>query len=445
MTYRLIRTAALAAIVACCLSAQQPATKAQQRAANPDAQRPPTTTDEAKVPAYTLPDPLVLANGQRVTDAAAWRKQRRPEILALFEKYVYGRSPGRPPRLIFEPVSIDKQALGGRAVRKQVTIFFSGDKTGSKMDLLLYLPTRVRRPVPVFLGLNFAGNHSVHSDPGINLPEVWVRDRNAPGGMAKVRAEEKTRASQADRWQVEKVLAAGFGLATAYYFDIDPDFDDGFQNGIQPLFYKPGQSRPAADEWGAIGAWAWGLSRAMDYLEKDRDVDARRVALTGHSRLGKAALWAAAQDPRFALVISNESGEGGAALSRRMFGENVKNLNTSFPHWFCANYREFNDRVNELPVDQHMLLALIAPRPLYVASAAEDLWSDPKGEFLAAYNAGPVYHLLGKKGIESDQMPDVHQPVGETVRYHIRAGKHDVTAYDWEQYLAFARKQFNMR
>ncbi len=414
------------------------------------AQRPAPNYDEAKVPAYTLPDPLVLASGQRVRDAATWNNKRRPEILELFRKYVYGRTPGKPEsgkpeRMSFETTSIDKQALGGTAVRKQVTIFFSGDKKGPKMDLLLYLPARAKGRVPLFLGLNFNGNLTVSADAGIQLGEVWRRDRNAPGGLAKVQATENMRGTSASQWQVEKILAHGFGLATACYHDIDPDFDDGFQNGVQPLFYKPGQTRPAADEWGSIGAWAWGLSRALDYLETDKDVDARRVAVMGHSRLGKTALWAAAQDARFALAISNESGEGGAAISRRMYGENVKDLNTSFPHWFCANYREFNDRVNDLPVDQHMLLALIAPRPLYVASAEEDRWSDPKGEFLSGVHATPVYHLFGKKGIESDQMPGLQQPVGETVRYHIRAGQHDVTAYDWDQYLAFAEKFLKAR
>lgn len=404
------------------------------------AQQPAPNYDEAKVPAYTLPDPLVLVNGQRVRDATAWNNKRRPEILELFRKYVYGRSPDQPERMSFEITSVDKQALGGTAVRKQVTIFFSGDKNGPRMDLLLYLPAKVKGRIPVFLGLNFNGNPTVSADPGIRLGEVWRRDRNAPGGLAKVQATENMRGISASQWQVEKILAHGFGLATACYHDIDPDFDDGFQNGVQPLFYKPGQTRPAADEWGAIGAWAWGLGRALDYLETDKDVDARRVAVMGHSRLGKTALWAAAQDTRFALAISNESGEGGAAISRRIYGENVKDLNRAFPHWFCANYREFNDRVNELPIDQHMLLALIAPRPVYVASAVEDQWSDPKGEFLSGVYATPVYHLFGKKGIETDQMPALHEPVGETVRYHIRAGKHDVTAYDWDQYLAFAEK-----
>jgi hypothetical protein len=400
------------------------------------AQRPNTNYDEAKVPQYTLPDPLTMRSGRRVRDAETWYKQRRPEVLRLFETEMFGRGAGRPPGMTFELAGIDRQALGGRAIRKQVTVDFFGKKDAPRMTILLYLPAGAKKPVPLVLGLNVPGNQAVHSDPGIKLGEVWVRDQ-ALKTMVKRPAVEKSRGAAAGQWQVEKILARGFGLATIYYCEIEPDFNGGLQHGVRPFFYKPGRTSPAADEWGSIGAWAWGLSRALDYLETDKDVDARRVAVMGHSRLGKTALWAGASDTRFALVISNDSGEGGAALSRRMFGETVKDLNTSFPFWFCENYKKYSEHESDLPWDQHMLLALIAPRPVYVASAQEDLWADPKGEFLSAVAAGPVYRLLGKQDLGAGRMPGIHQPIMHTLGYHIRAGKHDVTAYDWDQYLDF--------
>ncbi len=398
--------------------------------------------DESKVPPYTLPDPLTLANGEKVTDARSWQARRRPEVLGLFQTHVYGRSPGRPMDMTFELTSQIRDALGGIATRKEVSVYFTGRKDGPKMDMLIYLPNNAKKPVPAFLGLNFGGNHAIHSDPGITLSRQWMRD-SKEAGVVNNRATEASRGKEASRWQVEKVLQRGYALATIYYGDIEPDFAEGWKMGVRAALSPKGADTAfAPDEWGAIGAWAWGLSRALDYLEADADLDAKRVAVIGHSRLGKTALWAGAQDERFAITISNDSGCGGAALSRRAFGETVERINNAFPHWFCGNFKRYNLKEADLPVDQHQLIALIAPRPVYVASAEEDRWADPRGEFLSAKHAEPVYRLFGEKGLGVEDMPPVNQPVGDTIGYHIRTGNHDVKEYDWEQYLKFADRHF---
>ena len=403
-----------------------------------------THYDESKVPQYTLPDPLLLADGQKVVDAKTWQETRRPRVLELFREHMYGRSPGRPERMSFTLEEIGHEALGGKATRKQVTIrLVQGDKH-VELDLLLYLPNKAKGPVPVFLGLNFSGNHSIGDDPQVRLSKTkWFRNKSE-AGYVNHRATDKSRGTSSSRWPLDMIIDRGFGLATVYYGDIDPDYDDGFKNGVHGLFQSDEAKAPnrSGDAWASISAWAWGLSRVMDYVETDADVDQKRVVLFGHSRLGKTSLWAGAQDERFAVVISNDSGCGGAALSRRCFGETLAVMNRVIPHWTCANCKQYSDNEADLPLDQHMLIALVAPRPVYVASAAKDLWADPKGEFLSAKHAEPVYRLFGRRGLEVDDMPPPNTSVGECIGYHLREGRHDITAFDWTQYLNFAEKHF---
>ena len=394
----------------------------------------PFNYDEAKVPKFTLPDPLKMVDGMVVKTVNDWETKRRPEVLALFEKEVYGKAPGKPAKLSFAVLEQSKNVLGGTADRKQVQVRFAGTADGPRMTMLIYSPAKAKHAVPAFLTLNFRGNHTVHDDPAILLPHSWVRGRSK-GETVNNRATEKGRGAAKNRWAIGKILTAGYALVTIYYGDIDPDFHDGFKNGVHALYPKP-----KADEWGSIATWAWGLSRGLDYLETDKAIDAKRVAVMGHSRLGKTSLWAGAADERFALVISNNSGCGGAALSRRAFGETVKRINTSFPHWFCDNYLKYNDKENTCPVDQHQLIALAAPRPVYIASAVEDRWADPRGEFLSGKHANPVYRLYGLVGMPAKKQPELNKPAMGNVGYHVRRGRHDVTDYDWEQYLKFADK-----
>jgi hypothetical protein len=397
--------------------------------------------DEAKIPPYTMLDPLVMRDGTAVTTAGQWGT-RRKEIVGLFEENVFGKTPANAKvPLRAKVIETDAHALGGLAVRKQVDLYFTdkGD-VGPKMRLLVYLPAHAKGPVPVVLGLNFGGNHTVIDDAAIQPTMVWMKSKTEQK-PERVVPDEKTRGSQMKEWQVRMVLERGYGLATAYYGDLEADFKDADASSVRRLF----QTQFAPDDWGALGAWAWGLSRAVDYLVTDKGVDAKRIAVTGHSRLGKAADWAAAQDTRIAVLLSTESGKAGQSLERRGIGESVYHLEHSFPYWFCGNYAQWVGKDQEIPADGNLMVSLMAPRPVYVASAVGDEWSDPKGEFLSAVSASRVYVLLGHKGLAVTEMPAVDVTVharGRDVGYHVRSGVHDVTAFDWEQYLAFLDEHF---
>ena len=384
--------------------------------------------DEAEVPAYELPALLRLENGKTVTDIRTWENKRRPELLALFEDQMYGKAPAAPATLHFKPLSEDREAFGGLATRKEVKVCFDAAET-EYLTLLLYVPNDRKEPAPCFLGINFFGNHTTSVDPGISLPDT-----------TRYRADFTldARGSQAHRWPLETILESGFAIATFCCEDVDPDVDDGFRNGVHGLL---GPAQRTGGDWGTLAAWAWGLSRALDYLQTDPDIAGDRVAVFGHSRMGKTALWAGASDTRFAMVISNAAGCGGAALSRRHYGETLRRINIRFPHWYCGNFHRYGDNETEMPFDQHELLALIAPRPLYVESGSEDRWSDPYGEYLSLVAASPVYRLYGFDTFTDPQLPPVETPqIKGRTGHHIRAGKHEILLYDWQQYLAFAAR-----
>lgn len=392
--------------------------------------------DETRVPLYTLPDPLRFENGEAVASKKDWER-RREEIFGIFEREVFGVSPDWDGKMQVTEISRDDNALGGKAVRQEVKVSLMRNSRQVDLYVLTYLPKQVKK-APIFVGLNFYGNHALSLDEAILVTESWVRDNNDKGYQNN-RASAESRGNDMKSWPLEDIVGRGYGLASLYYGDIDPDFDDGFENGVHALYDE--QSRNDAS-WGSIAAWAWGLSRVVDYLESVKEIDKRRIAVIGHSRLGKAALWAAAVDSRFAMAISNNSGCGGAALSRRKFGETVARINTSFPHWFNDNFLKYNDNEDNLPIDQHQLISIIAPKPVYIASGEDDLWADPKGEFLSGVEATPVYRLLGKEGMPVNEMPLVNQPVMGTVGYHVRTGGHGLLAYDWQQYLDFADKHW---
>ena len=352
---------------------------------------------------YNLPNPLIFENGEEVVDKNQWIEKRRAEILHLFEENVYGKIPTEEVEAKYNIIEEDKNDLDGLATRKTVEITLKRGGRQIKVKLLINIPNNVKRPTPAFVG----------------LPNWW-------SDFKKLRL-----------WPFKHVLNRGYALATARFGDFDPN-NDNFSNGAHPLFYEEGQTRPLENEWGTIGAWAWGLIQLMNYFEFDSDIDQKRIAVIGHSRMGKAALWAGVNDDRFSMVISNNSGCCGAALFRSKRGETIKRINEGFPHWLCANFKKFNRREFDLPIDQHMLIALIAPRPVYIGSAQDDIWADPIGEFLSAKHAGPVYELFGKTGLDVDIPPKINEPIMNTIGYHIRQGGHKLSLYDWDRYMDFA-------
>lgn len=364
--------------------------------------------DEAKVPVYKLPSLLTSSRGQVINDKNGWENTRRHEVLSFFKNEVYGQTVQSYDSMSFIFTKLDADAMNKKATLKevQVTIWKVGKSV--KVTLLYFVPNKRSGPAPVFLFIN-------------------NRDR---------KNTDATRAEKSEFWPAELLIDSGYAIAAFHVSELAPDNKENYQNGAIQLY--PEQMK-VPNGMKAIGAWAWGASRMVDYLEQDPDISARQIYVVGHSRGGKAALWAGAMDKRFAMIFSNCSGNSGAALSRRKFGETVKVINTNFPHWFADNYKKYNDNEQSLPVDQHMLIALSAPRPLYVTSATKDLWADPKGSYLALVNAKPVYDLYGKSTALTAELPSVNSPIiSSTLGYHIREGEHDLTAYDWTNFIRFA-------
>ena len=430
-----LRYASFLAFTGCCtLAAQAPATAPPTPKSLPSAVAGiPVNYDEAKVGNYTLPDPLKLNDGKPVRNAKTWYTKRRPEIEEIFETQQYGRDPGRPAEESFEVTDKGTPALDGKAIRKQVTISFSKDESWPKIHLLIYLPANARKPVPMFFTINFGAVQNAVDDVGITPDEVWDPKTNTKVPAPKGRGFGHINA--------ETLLDAGFGVATFYYGDVEPDYAAGFSNGIRARYLKPGQAERAPEDWGSIGAWAWGMSRVEDYFETDQSIDAKRVAIHGVSRLGKTVMWAGAHDQRFAAVIASCSGEGGAALSHRDYGETIAHLTapTRYPYQFAANYAKYAGFPDTAPMDANLLIALVAPRPLLLQTGNTDYWSDPKGEFLAEVSAGPVYKLLGKDSLDTDLWPAAKQPIFHDLAYYMHDGGHGMVPSDWDIYVEFLK------
>ncbi len=380
-----------------------------------------------------LPDPLEMLNGQRVTTKEQWFGQRRPELKALFQYYMYGAMPESPAKIDLKVTHEDRAALGGKANLREITLSF-GPQGTPPVHLLLVVPNGQPKPLPVFVGMNFCGNHAVVNDPGVGIPSTWMYDKYP--GVKDHRATEEGRGKQIDVWAIEQSIDRGYAVATFYNGDVDPDRPD-VREGIQPHIHKAA----GPHDWGTIAAWAWGISRVVDILGGVKEIDPTRIAVVGHSRLGKAAMLAGAFDERIALVISLQAGCGGTAPSRGKVGESVKQINDRFPHWFAGAFKEFNDHTDKLPFDQNCLVALAAPRPVLFANAVQDQWANPAGQFEVLKAAEPVYRLLGAGGLDAEKMPEPGKLVASKLGYYIRPGVHSMTKGDWKVFLDYADKQ----
>ncbi len=381
--------------------------------------------DESKVGSYTLPDVLLTQGGQRVTNSKKWEKVRRPEIMKMFSEMEYGTLPKKPVKTTWRVLEESDNALGGKAIRRQVEFTFVGNGVSRQMLALIYMPKNVKK-CPVFIAPNFKGNQTTTDDLAV-IKSKYSKDER---GFKK------------SRWAYEKIINAGYAVATYHYFDIFYDEEKHLSEGILPVFGFHSEEDLLANSGKAISSWAWGNSRLLDYMLAQKNIDKKRCIIMGHSRLGKTALWTGAQDKRFAMVVSNNSGCCGAALSRRNYGETLPVITKAFPRWFCNTYITYANRVDDLPFDQHELLAMIAPRPLYVASAEKDRWADPRGEYLSLKEAGKVYALYGLESFSGVEFPPVNQYEWHgNMGYHIRSGIHDVTDFDWEAYIRFANEK----
>ncbi|MDA3926066.1 MAG: acetylxylan esterase [Kiritimatiellae bacterium] len=409
---------------------------------NPVIARPPNY-DESKVAPYDVPDPLSFANGEKLTSRDQW-PQRRQEVLAIFEDQMYGIIPPRPAVMRTELIE-SGETLNGTVIRKQIRMWFNKENKGPKIDWIFFLPKNVSGAVPAFIGLNFYGNQEILPDKEILVTDGWLRN-NKKHFIADNRASEKSRALSAapeasQSWPVKTLTERGYALVTACYGEIDPDYDDGYTNGVHVLF--PPKTRPIPGNYTtSLAAWAWALIRGMDMIEKEKAINSKQVTVIGCSRLAKAALLAGAKDERFAVVIPNQTGGGGTPPAKRDFGENVSFQNKTFPHWFCGNYRKYSDNEEALTFDQHMLLAACAPRRLYVSSFPKG-WFDPYGEFLSMKAAEPVWQFLGLPGLPAEKWPEENVPVSSThLGYHRRPGEHGIAPFDWECYLNFTDRAF---